>query len=173
MAIRLTGVTAASLSVALWLSACSTPYQGMGLTGGVAAQHIDAETVMINARGNGFTDPSAIRMYVIRKAAEETLASGYDWFSIEESQDRTRHGSYATAGSYTSSTNVSAYGLGNTAYGSATTQSTYMPGQVMHYRKPGMETVIRLHRGPKPEGINGYIAAGVLRYAAPPKPVGS
>jgi hypothetical protein len=43
------------------LAACSTPYQEMGLMGGVSASQIDAMTIRFDARGNAFTDIGQIR----------------------------------------------------------------------------------------------------------------
>ena len=59
-------------SACLGLTACATPYQGMGFTGGVSATRIDETTVEIYAAGNGFTNQETISHYVMRKAAEET-----------------------------------------------------------------------------------------------------
>ena len=151
------------------LSACSTPYQEMGLLGGVSAQHIDAQTVIIAARGNGFTDATRIRTYTLRKAAEVAVAEGYDWFSVEGSEDRTRHSSYQTEGSYNSTTTANVYGSGDMAFGTAQTSGTYMPGQTVHYIKPGTDLIVRLHRGPKPEDASGFVAAEVLAYMTPKK----
>ncbi|NKB51982.1 MAG: hypothetical protein GKR97_07125 [Rhizobiaceae bacterium] len=44
------------LMMFLMLTACSTSYQEMGLTGGVTSQRIYNNTYRIKARGNGWTE---------------------------------------------------------------------------------------------------------------------
>ena len=70
------------LLVAGALTGCATPYRQMGLFGGVNASQIDTTTMRVSARGNAFTDIGQIRDYVLLRAAEETLAHGYDLFRV-------------------------------------------------------------------------------------------
>jgi hypothetical protein len=78
------------LSAAL-LCACSTPYQDMGLLGGVSATQIDANTASVTAHGNGYTSASTIKNYAMLKAADETIALGFDYFAMGDSSDESRH----------------------------------------------------------------------------------
>ena len=52
------------------LSGCATPYQDMGLRGGVEAQRMTVDTYRIIARGNGYTGGTTIQDYTMLKAAE-------------------------------------------------------------------------------------------------------
>ncbi len=72
------------------LAACSTPYQEMGLLGGVSATQIDATTMRVSARGNAFTDVGQIKNYVLLKAAQETLGHGYSLFLVSDAEDASR-----------------------------------------------------------------------------------
>ena len=104
----------ASVAVCLAISACATPYGEMGLMGGVSAQRIDETTFEVSARGNGFTDQETISHFVLRKAAEETVADGYDLFMIVDSRDRSHFSTFTTAGQFNTTTTgqASFYGKG-------------------------------------------------------------
>jgi len=123
----------AAVGVSLMLSACATPYQEMGALGGVKATRISGDTAQITARGNAYTDPDTIQRYALRRAAEETVADGFDLFRISTDLDRTQAGSqsfgYATGGRYS-------------AFGSAFTMPIVKPGQTL---------LIRMYKGPKPD----------------------
>lgn len=130
------------------LTACATPYQPMGLLGGVTATRIADDTAQIRASGNAYTDPDLIQRYALRRAAEETIADGYDLFRIENVSDRTTVGS-ETYGSATGTR----YGV----FGSAFSMPVIKPGQTL---------TIRMLRGEKPNPMpdNEYDAREVLRY---------
>lgn len=81
---------AASCALALLLAGCATPYQEAGFSGGVSAVRIDETTLQVTARGNGLTSPETVQRYLIRKAAEATLAAGYDTFMLIDASDGTR-----------------------------------------------------------------------------------
>lgn len=125
-------LTVSALALVLALGACATPYQEMGALGGVQANRISNDTAQITARGNGYTDPDTIQRYALRRAAEETIADGFDLFRINSDLDRTRTGSesygYATGNRYS-------------AWGTAFT---------MPIIKPGETFVIRMFKGPAP-----------------------
>ncbi len=82
--------------VAALLCACATRYQEMGLTGGVGAQQISADTFRIMSRGNGFTTPEAVQDYTLLKAAEVTQSAGATHFIVVSAADATRVGTYQT-----------------------------------------------------------------------------
>jgi hypothetical protein len=84
----LPAVLAAAAS--LQLAGCATPYQEMGLGGGVRAVRITGDIAQVTARGSTLTDADRIEQYVLRKAAETTLASGFDHFEVISSSDRSR-----------------------------------------------------------------------------------
>jgi hypothetical protein len=62
-----------SLASLVLLAGCSTPYQEMGLLGGVSAARIDEHTAQIRAQGNGYTAAATVEMFVMLKSAEETM----------------------------------------------------------------------------------------------------
>lgn len=136
----------APLALALSLAACSTPYQEMGLLGGVSAARIDEQTVQIRAQGNGYTAAATIETYVVMKAAEETAKDGYDGFQIIGAQD-------ATSVAYTP----------GVAVASGTTIA-YMPA--MGIPMPGgVATIMMLRKGDPVWGQHHtYIAADVIKY---------
>lgn len=123
----------AAIGALATLTACATPYQEMSFTGGVKATRIAADTAIITARGNAYTDPDTVQTYALRRAAEETLADGFDLFRIESDQDRTAVGSqsFGTA-------SASRYAIIGTSFS-------------MPIVKPGQTLVIRMTKGPKPQ----------------------
>jgi hypothetical protein len=74
------------LFVLLLLTCCATPYQDMGLGGGVDAQKLSSDTYKIMAYGNALATPVLIRDYAMRKAAETTRQAGNSHFVILRQQ---------------------------------------------------------------------------------------
>lgn len=120
------------VTLALVLSGCSTPYQGMGFAGGVEAQQMTADTYRIVARGNGFTGATTIQDYTMLKAAETTKAAGGTHFVIVSASDATRTNLVSTPGEARTSV------YGNSAF------TTYSPGSTYQVVKPGQDTYIRV-----------------------------
>jgi hypothetical protein len=112
------------------LAACSTPYQTFA--GGVESQQITGTTYRIVARGNGYTGGTTIQDYTLLKAAETTKAAGGTHFAIISASDASSTGTVTTAGHAQTSF------VGNTAY------TTFSPGNVYGYVKPGQDTYIRV-----------------------------
>ena len=127
----------------------------MGLLGGVTAVQIDANTLRISGRGNGYTDPATIQNYVLLKAAEETKRRGFDLFVILNSSDTTRVGE-ATFGS------ASAFGGRGYAWGLGSSFSEPIV-------KPGEDALVKMLKGAKPPNApaNVFDAAEVLHYLGP------
>jgi hypothetical protein len=125
--------TALFLAAALALVGCATPYteNGIGLTGGVEAQMITDDTARISARGNAYTDQARIEDYVLLKAAQTALDHGFTHFAVVSSADASRTGAIATPGMM--QTNV----VGSTAF------TTYTPGMVHGFTKPGEDVFVR------------------------------
>lgn len=120
------------LALVLVTVGCSTKYQDMGLTGGVAAQQMTASTFRITARGNGYTSSTTIEDYMVLKAAETTKQVGGTHFLIVSAADASRTNYIATASQ--ARTTV----VGNSAY------TTYTPGSVYGVFKPGQDAYIRV-----------------------------
>jgi hypothetical protein len=132
--------------LALSLTGCSTPYQEMGLLGGVNAARIDEHTAQIRAQGNGYTAAATIETYVVLRAAEETLKDGYDGFQILGAQDATSVA--VTPGVVVASGTTIAY---------MPAMGVPMPG--------GVATIIMLKQGdPAWTQHHTYIAADVEKY---------
>lgn len=142
----------AGAAIAVGLSACATPYQDMGFTGGVRATQITSDESIITARGNAYTDPDTILQYTLRKAAETTIAAGFDWFEVQASADRSSSG-------YVSSTNATAYG--NSAYAFSYGRQIFKPGDTVK---------IRMFHGARPSDADAhsYDAHELLKYLTPP-----
>ena len=118
--------------IAVVLAGCSTPYQEMGFAGGVKSQQVTGNTFRIVARGNGYTAGTTVQDYALLKAAETTKAAGGTHFKIVSGSDASSTGYIET--SSTARTTVT----GNTAY------TTFNPGSVHRYVKPGQDTYIRI-----------------------------
>ena len=140
---------AALILIVAVLCACSTRYQDMGLTGGVAAQQMTANTFRISARGNAYTSPTTIQDYMVLKAAETTKQVGGTHFIIISAADASRTSYISTAS--TARTTV----VGNTAY------TTYNPGSIYGHFKPGQDAYIRV----VPAGTPGATPADeIIRF---------
>lgn len=163
------------------LCACSTPYQEMGLMGGVSATQIDANTMRISSRGNGFSDIGRMKDYVLLKAAQETQARGYTLFYVMDSENVTRHDTFTTTQTHF----APVMGTAVTPMGPVTTFGTaqYQTESTHNITRPGEDIVIKMESGAKPYNspANLYSAAEVIAYlgpsvlgdrdAAPPPPV--
>jgi hypothetical protein len=148
--LRTKTISAVITACVIGLGACATPYQEMGFTGGVSATQLTGDTFQIVAKGNGYTGSSVIERYALRKAAEVTVANGYDLFLIASAVDRSRVSGFATNSQYN----------GN-GYSSGFSTPIYSPGQTL---------TVKTFKGPKPADAppNLYDAREVLRYLAPP-----
>ncbi len=67
-------------------SSGSTPYQPAGINGeyGYAQQQIEHNKVRLTFNGNSSTDVTTVKKYVLYRAAEVTLQSGYDFFMLAD-----------------------------------------------------------------------------------------
>lgn len=102
-----------AMAAMLGLSACATPYQEMTFWNGagVKATQISGDTFQITGRGNAYTDADTIQRYTLRKAAEVTIAAGYDLFTIGGRDNRSSASTFSTANA--SAANGTAWGWGN------------------------------------------------------------
>lgn len=67
-------------------SSGSTPYQpaGVGSEFGSAEQQLEHNKVRLTLNGNSLTDVTTVKKYVLYRAAEVTLQSGYDFFILAD-----------------------------------------------------------------------------------------
>ena len=75
------------IGAALALAACvsATPYQPLGTrgsSGGFAEQRIEANRYRVVFAGNDYTSRQRVENYLLFRAAELTVANGYDGFTI-------------------------------------------------------------------------------------------
>ena len=127
----------------LALIGCGTPYQSVGfIRGGFSEVYTGPNTATINFRGNSYTGLEKARRYALRRAAEVTIARGYDYFLIEgEAQNR----SYHRTPDHISCNN---YGFGTTCQNYGGTA----------YSKPRARFDIRMYRGNTPNEPGFYNA---------------
>jgi hypothetical protein len=136
-------------AAALALAGCSTPYQKMGPLGGVKSVQIASDMAQVTARGSVGTDPDRIERYVLRKAAETTLAAGYDHFWVVSVGDRSRTIQ------------------GFAGYTAAAFQGLPSAGFSLPFVRPGETILIRMSRGANPQpGATMFDAPDVLSYLA-------
>jgi len=72
----------------VFLVACATPYQSMGLRGGYDQTDLGGGRWMIRAEGNGLTRRSTVIEYTYRRARELGPAG----FDVDDSDRSTTHG---------------------------------------------------------------------------------
>jgi hypothetical protein len=72
----------AAVACTFSLAACHTPYQPMGFGGGFTEARLDARTIQVMVRGNGFTGRGRVDLYVMYRCAELTVMNGFDYFFI-------------------------------------------------------------------------------------------
>src|SRR5262249_12440448 len=103
--------TSAAVAIAamLGLAACETgptPYQRAGGSQpGYSDMRIENNRYRVTFRGNSSTDKTAVETYMLYRAAELTLANGYDTFTVahrETDKDTSVHsyGGYYGYGGY-------------------------------------------------------------------------
>lgn len=69
-------------TITLALVGCATPYQPMGAAGGFSEQKLGADTYFVVVGVNGYTDPSVLKPFTLRRAAEIAKSNGYRWFRV-------------------------------------------------------------------------------------------
>ena len=88
--------------LALVLAGCAatpTPYQQQNREGeGYREQRIEDNRFRVSFSGNTFTSRETVENYLIYRAAELTLANGYDWFVLsgKETEAHTRYDQMVT-----------------------------------------------------------------------------
>jgi hypothetical protein len=138
------------------LAGCGTKYQEMGLTGGVSAQQITADTYRIVAQGNGFTQGATIKDYVLLKAAETAQSVGATHFMIVGAENTTKAETTYVPGTT------------NTTISGRTATTTTTPGYVDTVIKPGQEVMVRVLKPAPGQSLQGAFAAEeIIRFISP------
>jgi hypothetical protein len=156
--------TGIAMVCAVVLMGCATPYQAQGFRGGFTETRFDETTYQIAFKGNAFISPDTVQKYVLYRAAELTIQSGFDHFVIVGAQDRTQTAEVTTGGTATTRTTYNAFTPG-TATARSTT--TYSPEQRTQFTKPGQSVTIKMGKGPKPERDDAYVASTLITYLGP------
>ena len=124
--------------VTIFIQGCATAYQRTGFTGGYSETQLDENVFKVSFRGNAYTGRERVSDFTLLRSAELTLENGYKYFVIIDANSYTSNSTYTTP--TTSHTTGSAYGYGNSAYGSATTTTT--GGQTYNISKPSSSNTI-------------------------------
>jgi hypothetical protein len=103
------------------LVGCATPYEKNGLLGGFDETQIAPNVWRVSFQGNGYTSSDRAEDLVLLRSAELTVQNGYSYFGLASSRLSASQMAYTTP--VTTTTSASAYALGNTAYGTATSIS--------------------------------------------------
>jgi hypothetical protein len=155
----------------LGLAACATPYQARSLTGGFSDTRLDANTFRVEFLGNAYTARERVETYLLRRAAEVTLENGYDYFVLLTAGTERNVAAVTMPGTYTATTTGSAYAIGSSAYGSAVTTGTYVPGATIPVSHYGASAIVKAFKGRKPSDLaSAFNAREILHYAGIPVP---
>jgi hypothetical protein len=143
------------------IAACTTPYQQMGVTGGVEDVQLNNDTYRIRARGNTYTDRTRVEDFVLLRSAEIALRRGYPYFVIVQETDQSRIRTVTVPGTTRTTTfgSVSGERFGTSIHeeltgpvsssvGSVTTEgtttTTVTPPETRVRENPGVEAIVQL-----------------------------
>lgn len=92
-----TAAAIAAIGLAAILGGCetATPYQplqsGSSVSGGFSDQRLDVNHYRVSFQGNSLTPRETVETYLLYRAAELTVNSGYDWFeAVDKHTERDR-----------------------------------------------------------------------------------
>ncbi len=159
-----------------FLAACAsvTPYQQATRGGGYTDQALDDGRYRITFEGNSQTDLATIENYVLYRAAEVTLANGYDYFIVIDSNtEAMRH--FVTTGTSFGGRGFGRrgffYGHGfrgsrfhGRGFGGDFGSTTATTRERLSYT---VGTIIEAHRGDKPSNSNAYDARQLIDNIGP------
>jgi hypothetical protein len=147
----------AALALVAALGGCTTA--GIRRAPAVTARQVSADTVLLKVRFRRGSGREAVRDQVLQQAARETIARGYDWFTIRnfalhvsEAEQR-----YVPDG-------VHAYRIGMRVRGYR--RFSRAPRYRSEWRE--REYTVQMFKGPKPTSASGFVASEILSYLAPP-----
>jgi hypothetical protein len=158
------------LALCASLAACATetvyaPARNPSASG-FTESRIEQDRWRVSFRGGGGAPAAQVEDYALLRAAQVTLANGYDWFVVDDRRMAQTGYSGATLG----------LGVGGASFGRHSAvgvgASTGMPLSGGPELTAWLE--IRLGKGAKPDGANAYDARDVERTigprAGPPSP---
>ena len=148
------------IALTITLSACMTPYQERGATGGYTDKQIADNVYYVTFSGNGNTPRDRVFRFWLYRCAELTKSKGYDYFVIASTPVRGSSDAARAAVAYAGEYNE----IEPTAAGAPT--FVYIPGGTI--RTYSANGYIELYRG-KPDSDNprAFRAADVIRDLGP------
>jgi hypothetical protein len=139
-----------------FVTACATPYQPKGFTGGYSQVQLDNTSVRVEFKGNGYTSRERVEAFVLYRCAELTIERGYDYFVLYRGDTESQQQTVQTApGTFNATT---------TGSGSHySTSGTYTPGQTVTFNRRTATAVIKMFKGEKPTDQPGaYVARDLV-----------
>jgi hypothetical protein len=155
-------VAAATLAAAC--SSGPTPYQpAAGYDRGYSEQKIESERYRISFKGNSFTRRDTVENYLLYRAAELTLQSGFDTFTIV-SRDTDRNSAIRRTGGYSGFS----YMYFSPRWGWMHAWDPFMSSPARHDEVTRYEAYaeIVMSRGPKGSDANAFDARQVSQNLA-------
>lgn len=143
-----------SLLLALTLTACATPYQPEGFSGGYSETQLDTDKFKVNFRGNAIIQSDVVNDYALLRASELALNNGFNYFEILSSKDSvkvdyiTTPVSAHTTSTYNTHGTLNSYGNYGTYSGYTTGNSytTFSGGNTTAFRKPHSNMLIQCYK---------------------------
>lgn len=142
------------------LAACSTPTPYRAADGsqtGYSEQRIETDRYRVSFTGNDATSLDTVRNYALYRAAELTVAAGYDHFTVVSR-------STESLGSVSSPQIGVGVGGGSGGSGVGIGLSTFLGGPSGSY---GVFMDVLMGSGPEPAGDDAYDAREVLKNLGP------
>lgn len=177
---------AAALVLSAGLAACATPtpYQpnirGTAVSGGYSDLRLEDNRYRVTFAGNSLTARETVEGYLLYRAAELTVQSGYDWFSVVTRDTDRKTRTYVEHDPFYRPW-YGSYGFWRPSwryYGPAFGWRTWDPfwGDPFWADRVDVRTVDRyeataeivMHKGPKPQGDpNAFDARAVIENLRP------
>jgi hypothetical protein len=117
-----------------------------------SVDRLTPDTAYITAKGGVQYDMGDIQREMLLQAANVTLESGYDYFTVTGADGYYSTGYMTVPGQTTTQTNFNAYATGNMLSGSATTNSYTMPSSSFAIEKPRGAMSIKMGHDTPPAG---------------------
>jgi len=150
------------------LTACTTPYQDIGMMGGVEQTKLANDAYMIRVQINSLTPRANITDYALLRASELALADGYPYFIVTNGEDITTSTAVPLPGY--SQTNGAAFATGSDgsamAMGSSTT--TTMPPMAFTAAVPEARFTIKMFKTKSKTG-GMVMEAAIIKASLAPK----
>jgi hypothetical protein len=78
------------LLTGFFLAGCATPYQSSSFMGGFDETKLSKNSYQVNFKGNKYSSTQRAIDFTLLRSAELTLESGYTYFVVIDSQNRTQ-----------------------------------------------------------------------------------